>query len=253
MLTWQETLFRLFISAVLGGLIGLDRGRRDLGAGLRTHMLVSVGSALLMLVSAYGFSPSLKPSLVVLDPSRVAAQVVSGIGFLGAGTILMRKEIVKGLTTAAGIWAVAAVGLAVGGGLYGAALFATAIMLGILVVLKPIENRFLGRWRKDRVTVTWDPERCELSSISQAVQRSKTSSARVEIDYHFTGGANRSERFDLMVTSRSSLPAGNALRGNSETVIALIGQLKKLQGILKIESTSLGSTITDAPGEEETR
>ena len=68
-----------------------------------------------MLVSAYGFSPSLKPSLVVLDPSRVAAQVVSGIGFLGAGTILMRKEIVKGLTTAAGIWAVAAVGLAVGG------------------------------------------------------------------------------------------------------------------------------------------
>ena len=85
-------------------------------------MLVSVGSALLMLVSAYGFSPSLKPSLVVLDPSRVAAQVVSGIGFLGAGTILMRKEIVKGLTTAAGIWAVAAVGLAVGGGLYGAAL-----------------------------------------------------------------------------------------------------------------------------------
>jgi putative Mg2+ transporter-C (MgtC) family protein len=250
MLTWQETLFRLFISAVLGGLIGLDRGRRDLGAGLRTHMLVSVGSALLMLVSAYGFSPSLKPSLVVLDPSRVAAQVVSGIGFLGAGTILMRKEIVKGLTTAAGIWAV---GLAVGGGLYGAALFATAIMLGILVVLKPIENRFLGRWRKDRVTVTWDPERCELSSISQAVQRSKTSSARVEIDYHFTGGENRCERFDLMVTSRSSRPAGNALRGNSETVIALIGQLKKLQGILKIESMSLGSTIIDAPGDEETR
>jgi hypothetical protein len=126
-------------------------------------------------------------------------------------------------------------------------------MLGILVVLKPIENRFLGRWRKDRVTVTWYPEQCELSSVSQAIQRSKTSSARVEIDYHFTGGANRSERVDLMVTSRSSLSAGNALRGNSETVIALIGQLKKLQGILEIESTSLGATITDAPDEEETR
>jgi putative Mg2+ transporter-C (MgtC) family protein len=253
MLTWQETLIRLFISAVLGGLIGLDRGRRDLGAGLRTHMLVSVGSTLLMLVSNYGFSPSLKPSLVVLDPSRVAAQVVSGIGFLGAGTILLRKEIVKGLTTAAGIWAVAAIGLAVGGGLYVAALFATMIMLGILVVLKPIENRFLGRWRKDRVTVTWDPERCGLSSVSQAVQRSKTPSARVEIDYHFMGGANPSERFDLVVTSRSSPPGGNALRGNSETVIALIEQLKKLPGIRKIESTSLGATITDAPGEEETR
>jgi uncharacterized membrane protein YhiD involved in acid resistance len=142
--------------------------------------------------------------------------------------------------------------LAVGGGLYGAALFATAIMLGILVVLKPIENRLLGRWRKDRVTVTWDPERCELSSVSQAVQRSKTPSARVEIDYHFTGGANRSERVDLVVTSRS-LPAGSALPGNYQTVIALIGQLKKLQGILTIESTSLGATITDAPDEEETR
>ena len=69
MLTWQETVIRLFIAAVLGGLIGLDRSRRDLGAGLRTHMLVSVGSTLLMLVSNYGFSPSLKPSLVVLDPS----------------------------------------------------------------------------------------------------------------------------------------------------------------------------------------
>jgi hypothetical protein len=102
------------------------------------------------------------------------------------------------------------------------------------------------------VTVTWDPERCELSSVSQAVQRSKTPSARVEIDYHFTGGANRSERVDLVVTSRS-LPAGSALPGNYQTVIALIGQLKKLQGILTIESTSLGATITDAPDEEETR
>jgi hypothetical protein len=81
----------------------------------------------------------------------------------------------------------------------------------------------------------------------------RSRSARIEIDYHFTGGANRSERFDLVVTSRSSLPAGNASRGNSETVIALIGQLKKLQGILKIESTSLDATITDASGEEETR
>ena len=253
MLTWQETLIRLFIAAVLGGLIGLDRGRRDLGAGLRTHMLVSVGSALIMLVSSYGFSHTLKSSLVVLAPSRVAAQVVSGIGFLGAGTILLRKEIVKGLTTAAGIWAVAAIGLAVGAGLYAAALFATAIMLCILVVLKPIERRFLRRWHKDRVIVTLDPDRCELSSVAQAVQRSNISAAQLQIDYQFTGEAGRFERVDLLIISRNSPRARNSSRSNAETLIELIGQLKKLPGILKIESATRAESVNDAFDQEETR
>jgi putative Mg2+ transporter-C (MgtC) family protein len=249
MLTWQETLIRLFLAAALGGLIGLDRGRRDLGAGLRTHMLVSVGSALIMLVSSYGFSQTLKSSLIVLDPSRVAAQVVSGIGFLGAGTILLRKEIVKGLTTAAGIWAVAAIGLAVGGGLYRAALFATAIILGILVALKPLERRFLRRWRKDRVTVTWDSARCELSTVTETVQRSKPSGARVEIEYQFEKGATPTERVDLVVTSRSSAPDSKAPRGNFESVAALIQQLRKLDGILKIESASPRVSLPEPPEE----
>jgi putative Mg2+ transporter-C (MgtC) family protein len=253
MLTWQETLIRLFIAAVLGGLIGLDRGRRDLGAGLRTHMLVSVGSALIMLVSSYGFSHTLKRSLVVLDPSRVAAQVVSGIGFLGAGTILLRKEIVKGLTTAAGIWAVAAIGLAVGAGLYAAALFATAIMLGILVVLKPIERRFLRRWHKDRVIVTLDPDRCELSSVAQAVQRSNISAAQLQIDYQFTGETGRFERVDLLIMSRTSPRARNSSPSTAETLIELIGQLKKLPGILKIESATRAESVNNAFGQEETR
>jgi putative Mg2+ transporter-C (MgtC) family protein len=251
MLTWQETLIRLFMAAVLGGLIGLDRGRRDLGAGLRTHMLVSVGSTLIMLVSSYGFSQTLRTSLVVLDPSRVAAQVVSGIGFLGAGTILLRKEIVKGLTTAAGIWAVAAIGLAVGAGLYIAALFSTAIMLGILVALKPIERRFLKRWRKDRVTVTCDPDLFELSSVAQAVQRSKISSAQLQIDYQFTGSASRSERIDLVVTKRR-LPSGkHSSQSNSDTIIELIGQLKKLPGIIKIESSTQAGNVAEALDREE--
>jgi putative Mg2+ transporter-C (MgtC) family protein len=246
MLTWQETLIRLSIAALFGGLIGLDRGRRDLGAGLRTHMLVSVGSALIIIVSSYGFSQTLKTSLVVLDPSRVAAQVVSGIGFLGAGTILLRKEIVKGLTTAAGIWAVAAIGLAVGAGLYGAATFSMAIILGILVALKPIERRFLKRWRKDRVTVTFDPDQCELSSVAQAVQRSKISAAQLQIDYQFTGSDSRSERINLVVMNRT-LPSGkHSVQSNFDTVIELIEQLKRLPGVLKIESTRQADTVTDA-------
>src|SRR5271156_6332302 len=115
-----EMLIRLVVAAALGSLIGFERERLLWAAGIRTHMLVCVGDCLFMIVSAYGFSSVIGQN-IVLDPSRVAAQVVSGIGFLGAGAILARNEIVKGLTTAASIWTVAAIGLAVGGGLYFAA------------------------------------------------------------------------------------------------------------------------------------
>src|ERR1700722_15042957 len=102
-----ETLVRLLLAAVLGSLIGFERERLLWAAGIRTHMLVCVGACLFMIVSAFGFADSLSAQHVVLDPSRVAAQVVSGIGFLGAGAILARGEIVRGLTTAASIWTVA--------------------------------------------------------------------------------------------------------------------------------------------------
>jgi putative Mg2+ transporter-C (MgtC) family protein len=110
-----QILLRLLVAAVLGSLVGLERERLDWAPGLRTHMLVCVGACLFMTVSAYGFSAVLSRPSVVLDPSRVAAQVVTGVGFLGAGTILLRGEMVRGLTTAASIWTVAAVGMAVGG------------------------------------------------------------------------------------------------------------------------------------------
>jgi putative Mg2+ transporter-C (MgtC) family protein len=134
-----ELIIRLVVAAALGSFIGIERERLAWAAGLRTHMLVSTGACLVMIVSAYGFGAALGPN-VVLDPSRVAAQVVSGIGFLGAGTILLRGEIVRGLTTAASLWAVAAIGLAVGGGLYLEAAAATGIILGILTVVKPFEE-----------------------------------------------------------------------------------------------------------------
>lgn len=140
-----ELITRLLLAALLGSLIGLERERLHWVAGLRTHMLVCVGSTLFMIVSAYGFAGVLGQANVTLDPSRVAAQVVSGIGFLGAGTILLRQEIVRGLTTAASLWAVAAIGLAVGGGLYLAAVSTTVLILAILVGLKPLERRLIIR------------------------------------------------------------------------------------------------------------
>jgi putative Mg2+ transporter-C (MgtC) family protein len=144
----RELLLRLGSAALLGSLIGLERQRLDKAAGLRTHMLVSVGSALVMIVSAYGFDEVLNPGRVALDPSRVAAQVVSGIGFLGAGAILRRNQSVHGLTTAASIWTVAGVGLAAGAGLHLAAATATGLMLVILAVIKPLEDRLLGQDRR---------------------------------------------------------------------------------------------------------
>ncbi len=138
---------RLGCAAILGGAIGLERHWSDKAAGLRTHMLVSLGAALFMIVSAHGFNDVLSPSRVELDPSRVAAQVVSGIGFLGAGAILRRNEMVVGLTTAASIWAVAALGLAAGGGLYTAAILTTVIILAILTVMRWVESRVRVRPR----------------------------------------------------------------------------------------------------------
>jgi putative Mg2+ transporter-C (MgtC) family protein len=113
---WRQ-VGELALALALSGAIGLEREIKQKSAGLRTHTLVGVGAALFMLVSKYGFTDVLESHLVVLDPSRVAAQIVTGIGFLGAGLIFVRRDSVRGLTTAAGIWVTAAVGSAAGAGL----------------------------------------------------------------------------------------------------------------------------------------
>jgi putative Mg2+ transporter-C (MgtC) family protein len=151
-----EMLIRLITAAALGSLIGFERERLLWAAGIRTHMLVCVGSCLIMIVSQYGFSNVLTHQNVVLDPSRIAAQVVSGIGFLGAGAILARGEIIRGLTTAASIWTVAAVGLAVGGGLYLAASASTVIILIILAGIKPLEEAYRSRNQSCQLRVEVD-------------------------------------------------------------------------------------------------
>lgn len=163
MITWKEILVRLLLAALFGAIVGLERERkRWSSAGMRTHMMVCVGSCLVMIVSAFGFQDALKYSNVVLDPSRVAAQVISGIGFIGAGTIVLLKQAqthIKGLTTAAGLWTVAAVGLATGGGMYFAAGITTLIALLILWILKPVEKKLLGRYEQRQLRfVTEDPE-----------------------------------------------------------------------------------------------
>ncbi|MEC5119063.1 MgtC/SapB family protein, partial [Lactiplantibacillus plantarum] len=110
--------FRLVVAAICGGFIGYERSARLKNAGIRTHIIVALGAALAMLISKYGFYDLLQHPGIGLDPSRIAAQIISGISFIGAGTILVRGAGVNGLTTAAGVWATAAVGMAIGSGLY---------------------------------------------------------------------------------------------------------------------------------------
>lgn len=137
-----EIAVRLILALVLGGLIGLERESMGRPAGFRTHILVSVGSSLIMIMSAYAFAESLPPGSY--DPGRIAAQVVSGIGFLGAGTIMREGANVRGLTTAASLWTVAGIGLTVGSGFYFAAVLATFLVVLTLVVLNQLEWNYLS-------------------------------------------------------------------------------------------------------------
>jgi len=157
MIETYEVIIRLSCAALCGALIGIERERKEWAAGMRTHMMVAVGSALYMIVSAYGFEEILKHPNVSLDPSRVASQVVSGIGFLGAGTIIfLRHGIIRGLTTASGLWTVAAIGLAIGGGMFWAGLATTAIAITILWLLQPVEVLLFSRTNRKNLLIHFD-------------------------------------------------------------------------------------------------
>ena len=146
--------FRFFIhilvAALLGGVIGMERGYRAKEAGFRTHFLVALGAALFMILSAYGFEGALVSENHRLDVSRIASQVVSGIGFIGAGTIIFQRQMVHGLTTAAGLWVTAAIGMACGAGMYMLAAFTTLLVLIGLEAL----NWLLPRIGHRNITLT---------------------------------------------------------------------------------------------------
>lgn len=156
-----DLLLRLLAALVLGAAVGLERERQERAAGLRTVTMVSLGSCLFTIVGAYGFPNT--------DPSRVAAQIVTGIGFLGAGTIFLRKDLVRGLTTAATIWAVAAIGMAAGTAQYFIAVFTTLLILSVLMVLKPIERRFFKRPNEAQVSLIVPRAEGEIERVRAAL------------------------------------------------------------------------------------
>jgi putative Mg2+ transporter-C (MgtC) family protein len=152
-ITHWELLLRMAIAAVLGGLIGLEREWNNHAAGFRTHILVCLGSATIMLLSIYGFSEFVSEPNVRIDPARLSAQVISGIGFLGAGVILRNGTVISGLTTAASVWVVAAIGLCVGAGFMFAACSATLMVLVSLFLFNKWEKYLLRHRRNVEISI----------------------------------------------------------------------------------------------------
>lgn len=148
-----DLTIRILAAAAMGGLIGLEREWSNHAAGLRTHILVCIGAAGIMLLSIYGFGEFADEPNVRMDPARLAAQVISGIGFLGAGAILRTGSTVSGLTTAASIWVVAAIGLCVGAGFYYLAWLATVMVLLSLFALNKWEKHLMRNRRQQEVTI----------------------------------------------------------------------------------------------------
>ena len=219
MISDLELSARLLVAALLGCLIGFERERLLWAAGIRTHMLVSVGAALLMIVSAYGFQHATTLPHVVLDPSRVAAQVVSGIGFLGAGSILLRGHVVRGLTTAASIWATAAVGLAAGGGLFFAATVSTVIILAILAGVKPLEEAYRRRIKACVLRITAEPGVITPEALKTLVGLRMSQVVRVVIQ---DAGEVQTATVNLARVSDSDIRTGTA-------------RLRRAEGVLEVE------------------
>ncbi len=167
-----ELLIRILLGTLLGGVIGFERDLHGRPAGLRTHTIVALASATFMVVSTrFMYAQHYAASdLISVDPSRIASSVVSGIGFLGAGAILRTGITIRGLTTAAGLWLVAAIGMAAGGGMYLVAAFATVVGLAALTLLRKLEDRGEPIARQ-RITVLLDEVQSPLPSITEALGR----------------------------------------------------------------------------------
>jgi putative Mg2+ transporter-C (MgtC) family protein len=229
-------VIRLVVAAVLGGLVGLERERLEWAAGMRTHALVSLGSALFMVVSILGFSDILDERHVILDPSRVAAQVASGIGFIGAGTIILRKEVVKGLTTAASIWAVAAVGLAVGGGMFLAAGAATLLALALLVLAKPLKARlFPNRKEARRVRLLVD-RGTPLAELRDEVEAAEVPLERIVVR---PGSAAEEDDAELVLGKGS----------REDELLFLLDGLRRVSGVREVNSVLMNGSAESRPGQ----
>ncbi|GFN29748.1 MgtC/SapB family protein [Paenibacillus xylaniclasticus] len=221
-----EMLLRMGLALLLGGLIGFEREQSNHAAGLRTNTLVCLGSCLLMMLSMYGFGAFADEPNVRLDPARLAAQVITGIGFLGAGTILFTGKSITGLTTAASLWVVSAIGLAIGAGFYIPAVTATVTVFFILWAMNKVEKRFL-RGKKEQMLRIYADDRAVLMQAMNAiiherdiVVRKLTVNDHTEHDGH--GG-------QVMVQMYITLP-------KNQSIVLLVNDINDVEGVRGVSS-----------------
>lgn len=192
-----EFLLRILLSAVCGGVVGYERKNRGKGAGIRTHIIVAVASCLMMIVSLYGFTDffdyvKTQEFDIRLDPSRVASQIVSGVGFLGAGMIFVQKKMVTGLTTAAGVWAISGIGMAIGGGMYILGVSCSVIIVIIQVILHK-DLKFLKLTSEESMAIILSEEDNAIEKITEAFKE-------YDISFSVTGFTRREDRFEMNIT-----------------------------------------------------
>ncbi|MGE5614961.1 MAG: MgtC/SapB family protein [Bacillota bacterium] len=206
---------RLILAGLLGGIIGYEREHTNRPAGFRTHILVCVGAALVMVTSEYLFAKYNGS----IDPARLGAQVVSGIGFLGAGTILRDGVNVRGLTTAASLWAVSCVGIAVGTGFYGGAAAATVIVFLTLIILKKAELRFAKKKRYRAFIVETDDVPGRVGSVISLLEQHNVKISDIQI--------NRNKENTIVIRFKSRLPG-------STPDMQVIGNIQEIDGVRKV-------------------
>ena len=240
----------LGLALVLSALIGLEREIRQKSAGLRTYTLVGLASALIMLVSKYGFTDMLAQGRVVLDPSRMAAQVVSGIGFIGGGVIFVRKDLVRGLTTATTIWVTAAVGMACGGGLPLLAIAVTGANFVVVFGFRPIERRLpRSRWSPSSLSVSYEDGRGVLRDILTLCTHEDFAVTGVEVERgEHSGkarakepaeGAGRAKEREPLAAAKPPVTVTLELRGG-RSLARLIEKLSEIDGVFAVNPGDAG-------------
>ena len=242
---WLQ-LSELTLAFVLSALVGIERELRQKSAGLRTYTLVGVSAALFMLISKYGFTDVLAANRIVLDPSRVAAQIVSGIGFIGGGVIFMRRDVVRGLTTAASVWLTAALGMACGAGLPVLAV-ATTVGHFVIMFLFPKLIRRIPRTRRveTEISISYEDRRGLLRTILIACTELRFSINHVRLDRESATIESREQAEDL--ADREGLEFGSDAKPGmvalslqvkgKQPVSRLIARLSEFEGVREVSTS----------------
>ncbi|MFC6332812.1 MgtC/SapB family protein [Paenibacillus septentrionalis] len=224
----MDLVIRLILSVILGGLVGIEREISNHSAGFRTHILVCLGSTTIMLLSIYGFSDFVDEFNVRMDPARLAAQVISGIGFLGAGAIMRNGNIIKGLTTAASLWVVAAIGLCIGAGFYKAAVISTVLVITTLFILNKCEKLLMKKRRTKQIELLVKEHTKAITQVLNVLDAHQAKVLNIAVASQEQDAAEAIDNVYVKLCITCKLP-------KRSTWLAIVEQLREEQSVISIK------------------